>query len=296
MTQHQVWFGTEEALNAHAHRYMMIEKTVGSMALLRHTIRPAGVDLRSCDDDDDWYPNPVTYELVGSVAVLGITGATENSSSWVTRYLGIPTYQDIRDRMVEAYEDQNVKSVLLYLNTPGGHAIGAFGLAEFIENFNKNVKPVFAFTDTQVASGGVLYGTAAAGLFAHEYSNVGSVGAVIMFMDLSGYYKEIKIEPHVIRSAEYKAVPNPYEKLDEKGKSVLQERVDQWHDRFVSRLEINLDISAAQINKTIANGKMFDAKAAVTMGLAQGITTYDKLVATMDKKYQNTNQSAARPA
>lgn len=294
----KVWIGTEDSLHAHAAKYAAIREHAGPIELLRHIVapkKPAAVKAGSCDDEDDDYPNPVDYQLAGNTAVITVTGGTENRTTWWTRYCGIPTYQDIRDRMIQAYDDQAVKSVLLSLGTPGGYAEGAFGLAEFITMYNKNIKPVVSYTDTSVASAGVLYGTAASALFADKYAMVGSIGAVIMFMDMSGYYKEMKIIPTVFRSAPYKAVPNAYEGLTKEGTEILQERVDMWHGRFVEQLSANLSLDAAAINKNIANGKMFDAEVAVSLGLAQGITTFEKLVATMNTKYQNINASAARP-
>ena len=288
---YQIWLGSEEALEAHHARRNAVTAKFGDAALLK----------LQCDSDDDdnkydgfRWPNPVGYEVQDSVAVITVSGGTESATTWLSRLYGIPTYQDIRFRLMEAYEDAQVKSVMLRLDTPGGYAKGAFALSEFIDSYNKKIKPVISFTDGEVASAGVAYGSAAAGIFADQYAMVGSIGAVAVFMEFSQMLKQNGINVKVARSAPYKAVPNRYEKLDEKGEEILNEMVMRGHNQFVDVLSKNIGISVEQINKNIANGKMFTAQEAVSLGLAQGVTTFEKLVATMHAKYQNTTTTAAR--
>lgn len=295
----QIWFGDQHSFDSHADKYRAVCERFGSAELMRRARKRAKLDNGygpdSEDDDEDECPNPVGYEVMGNVAVLTVKGGTEDKSSWITRFLGICTYQDIRERMLEASEDGNAASLLLSLDTSGGIATGAFPLCEFIALYTNRIKPIISFTDTSVASAGVLYGTAASAMFADPYAEVGSIGAVAKFADMTGYFKQLGIVNTVFRSAPYKAVPNRYEPLDAKVREILQGEVDKWHIRFVNQLNVNLGISVDAINKNIANGKMYDAPDALSLGLVQGLTTFEKLVATMNAKYQTINASAARP-
>jgi signal peptide peptidase SppA len=278
----EIWIGTEASFHLWSEKYEALRAKYGapSLAILQ-------AKMQSNNDDDETkyngyrWPNPVGYEVIDKVAILTVADGTESKTSWITRVLGIPTYEDIRYRFMEAYEDANVTSVLLLLDTPGGMAKGAFALSEFIASYNNNIKPVVSFTDGAVASAGVLYGTAASALLADPYAEVGSVGAVVVFMEMTDMLKQIGIKVKVARSAPYKAVPNRYEKLDEKGEEVLEEMVMRSHNQFVAALSKNLGMSADDINKNIATGKMFAAPEAVSLGLAQGLTTFEKLVASI---------------
>lgn len=292
----EIWLGTEDSFNKYIEMREALRVKYGAPSLAALDIK-----LQNNDDDEDTkyngyrWPNPVSYEVSGNVAIIGVSGGTESKTDWITRLLGIPTYEDIRYRFMEAFEDTSVNSVLLLLDTPGGMAKGAFALSEFVAAYNNNVKPVVSFTDGQVASAGVLYGSAASALLADEYADVGSVGALIVFMEISQMLKQNGVNVKVARSAPYKAVPNRYEKLDDKGEEVLDELVTRSHNQFVAILSKNIGLSADTVNKNIATGKMFAATEAVSLGLAQGLTTYEKLVATMNAKYQNNSTSAARP-
>lgn len=278
------WLGSDDSL----------AKVVARRVQL-HTNFDAVNAVKMQMEEDEMPPNPVGYQVVGNVAVISVLDATTNKSSWYTRYYGEPTYDDIMERFIEAFDDFTVKSVLLYLVTPGGEAQGVPGLSEFISSFNDKCKPVLSYTPSSMASAAVWYGTAAAALLADEWAMVGSIGAIVRFVDLTAMYEQMGIKNHIIRSAEWKGVPSPYEKFDKKGESVLKEGVERWHGRFVKGLSGNLGLSEETIQKGIANGKMFTSEEAVNLGLVKAIAPYHKVLATMNSKYQNLTAPATRP-
>ncbi len=294
----EVWFGTNESFAQIADLRKQVVETRG---IVSEAMVPK-VGLCGDDDEDRDGPdyngyrwkNPIGYSREGNIAVISVEGGTESKTSWITRLLGIATYEDIRYRFEQAYEDSEVNAVLLKLDTPGGMAKGAFAMSDYIAAYNRGVKPVVSFTDGAVASAGVLYGTSATAMLADPYAEVGSIGAIVVFMDHSAMLKQIGIGVHVTRSGPYKGVPNRYEKLSDKGEEVLEEMVQRGHDQFVATLSRNLSIPIATLNEKIANGKMWAAPEALSLGLINGTTTYEKLVATMQSKYQNKPTTAAR--
>lgn len=293
-----IWLGTEESLTRHALKYQAITEKFGSPQIAMSQNTQLRCDEDEVDDVDHngfYYPNPVHYEVIDTVAVLTIADGTETTTSNLTRYCEIPTYEDMRYRMTQAYEDTAVKSVMLKLDTPGGLAKGAYGMSEYIAAYDKGLKPVLSFTDGIAASAAVLYGTGARSFIADQYADVGSIGAFGVFLDLSGMLKQMGIKAYVFRSGQFKGKPNQMEGMDKDGEEILQRQVQRHHDRFVAVLSANIGIPVATINKQIANGLLFTAQESLTLGLIQGIATYEKTLATMNRQYQNTNASAARP-
>lgn len=294
---YDVWLGSEQSAYDYVARLKAVMEHHGSLQLAVHA---ATVKLDSnvdCEDEDHngyRWPNPVTYELVEGVAVITVAGGTETSTTNWTRLCGIPTYQDIRLRMQQAYLDGAARVVMLNLDTEGGMAKGAFGMSEYVAAYDKQAKPIVSFTAGIMASAGVLYGSAARAVLADQYADVGAIGAIAVFLDLSGMLKQEGIKPYVFRSAPYKGKPNSYEGMDDKGKEVLQAYVQKAHDQFVSILSTNLGMPAADINKNIANGKMYSAQEALSLGLIQGIATYEKTLASLNTRYQNSTMSTAR--
>jgi len=294
---YDVWLGSEQSAQNYVAR---IQALLGQYGTIEMAVHEASVKLDANTDYEDedhngyrWC-NSVGYELVDGVAIVTVSGGTETTTSNWTRMLGIPTYQDIRYRMQQAYADTGARVILLNLDTEGGMAKGAFGMSEYISAYDKQVKPVATFTGGIMASAGVLYGTAARVVIADQYADVGSIGAIAVFLDLSGALKQAGVKAYVFRSAPYKGKPNAYEGMDDKGKEVLQAYIDEKHGQFVNVLSANLGMPAADINKNIANGKMFGAQEALSLGLIQSIATYEKTLASLNQRYQNTPTSTAR--
>lgn len=287
----QTWFITEDAGAVRQEELSALTQKYGSLQLAALAMS------KDSDEDYDGYPwpNPVGYQAVSGVAVISVEGHTEAKTSFISRAFGSATYEDIKYRLMEAYEDSEVSSVLLNLDTPGGQAKGAFGLANFIAQYNEKIKPIVSFSEGQVASAGILYGTAGSGLLLDEHAEAGSIGAVAVFSERTQLMKSYGVSVKVFRSAPYKAVPNSLEKLDDKGEEVMKEIITSAHNKFVGTLVNNLGLSVETIQQTMANGKMFSAPKAVSMGLSQGLTTFEKLVATMASKYQNNSTLAGRP-
>jgi len=242
-----------------------------------------------CKKEEDWPESPVGYQVIDNVAVISVNGETANETTIFTRYFGIPTYEDIRERLVEAFDDAPVRSVMLKMATGGGTSAGCPALGEFIGAYTSSAKPIVSYTNSSAASAAMLYGTAATGFLADSYASVGSIGAVARHVDLSKMYEAMGIKNTLIRSGPYKAVPNHLEKLDDKGMEVLKAGVDRWHNIFVDVLSKNLRKPREQVQSKLASGKMFPAQDALNLGLIDGISTFDNLVATMRTKYQNIN-------
>ena len=279
---------------------MELEQSViakyGSEGAMKIALKLKGVKL-SYDgdgDDDEDDQNPVGYAVSGNLAIITIDGATRANASWLTRIYGMPTYDDIKLRFNQAYADPAVKMVFMDINSPGGQANGTNSMAKFISDFDSKIKPVVAYTSGLCASAAVWYGTAGSALCADADADVGSIGAINVFTSYARQLKESGIDATVTRSGPYKGVPNPYEKLSEKGQEVLTEEVQKWHSRFLVGLAANIGQTPDVINKNIASGKMFSSQQALNLGLVKSIISREQLIANLNAKLDNSTRSPGR--
>lgn len=263
----------------------------GSAEMLKLEAQLKGIDLMSDDNEDR---NAVSYDVIGCVAVLGIVGGTRANSTWITRLCGIPTYDDIKMRYQQAYEDPSVNLVLNRIDSPGGEAIGTGAMSEFISQFNKKIKPVVSYTAGNMMSAAMWYGTAASAVVADADAQVGSIGAVRMYMTQFRALQEQGVDIDVIRSAPFKAFPSSVEPISAKGKEVLQSMVDIWGTKFVDGLSVNIGIDAAKLSRTVANGKEFTAQQALSLGLIDKILPFDQLIANLNAKFDNKPATTPR--
>lgn len=287
------WYGSEEdALHYEAGMRTYIER-FGSLTA---PALDAGVMLRD-DDDDERDDNPVQITRYDNLAVLDISGGLASETSRFTRWYGMTTYQDIKERFVNLADDNDIGGILLNFNTNGGNAEGCSLLARFIREYSNKVKPVFSFTGSKAFSAGYWLFAGGARTFMDEDAKIGSVGCIAVHFEVTEMYKQMGIKPRVFRSAPNKALGSPYEKLTDKAAEKMQKDVDFWHVRFVNGIAGLTGLDPTVVGKTIATGDTFDCTEAAERGMVTGVlsfeTAVDKLSKVVAKKKPNPASTAA---
>lgn len=260
------WFGDEDSfysLDAAMRRLLMSETPVPR-----------------CSDGglDEWGPNPVTTTVVDGVGVMSIRGGLWDKANWMTRWIGIATYEDIQLSLAAAAEDSDIKVVLQNWDSPGGMAKGCKKCADFTRKFAETVKPVYSFTEGLAASAALWNYSAALGHFADPEAELGSIGVIMVHSEYTEMDKQLGITRKVFRSAPYKALGGPYEKLTEEGEKEIQDSLDRLHEQFATSVAELSGIPQTRMDKKIATGKVFLAKEAQELGLVDKLLSIDEVV------------------
>lgn len=166
---------------------------------------------------------------VGVITIAGVIG--KKLEDWECN-CGMVDVDDIGAVLRMAVEDQNVKAVLLDIDSPGGTITGVPELAEKIRAAMQ-VKPVVSYTDTLMASAGYWLGSQAAAVYAAPTAAVGSVGVYIPILDISGLYQKLGLKTDVVVSGTLKAMGYPGTSLTEAQREYLQARVTETHRTFM---------------------------------------------------------------
>jgi signal peptide peptidase SppA len=280
------WLGSAASFYDLMHDIEVAMEKYGSLKAMQHQI-----ELRSnSDEETDW--NPVTYDLVGNVAVVGIDGHTVARSSFFSQIFGIPSYEDIKNRFIQAHEDPAAKAVLMAIDTQGGTSEGIFSLSRFIYDFNAKIMPVVSYDLANQNSAGLVYGSAAGQMIADYEAEIGSIGALFVHREITEALKMDGIKATVFRSAPYKALGTPYEKLTDVAKKEIEDHLMMSHNKFVETLAHNTGVEVAKVH-TWATGKVFQAKEALNMGLLDSIQPIENVIAKLNKKLENAPRTAA---
>ena len=87
------------------------------------------------------------------------------------------TVQDMLTQLAYAREDDSIKAVVMYINSPGGSA--AYSEELFLDILNtRDEKPVIATVDLLAASGAYYAAAAADEIYAKPTSSIGSIGVI----------------------------------------------------------------------------------------------------------------------
>lgn len=279
--QDNLWAGTVAALD----EYLELE----AMAAAKIAAGWSTNDVTAPEEDQA----PYLFSQQGNVGVITINGSITNKDAWYNEYLGIASYNAIREAMIYAASDESVGSILLSINSGGGTVSGVSDCGDLIRMINDKVKPVTAFTDGNMCSAAYWLGCSAGEVFASNVSTVGSIGVIATHMEYSKQLEQDGVTPTVFRGGKYKALMNSVEPLTAAAKEQFQSQIDAAERVFVSFVADMVGKSYDYTYTNMAQGKEFFGEQALAAGLVDGISNYDKVVSQMqaihDAKSLDTN-------
>lgn len=263
VTTDATWAGTEASFL----EYMNAQESI----IAKMTAGPM-------EDDDEEDGCPYLLSVEEGVATLSITGSLTNRESPWNQFFGITSYGAIREAMVYAASDPEIKHIMLDINSGGGAVNGVADTANLIRLVNDKVKPVTAYTDGSMCSAAYWLGCSAGEVYSSNIATVGSIGVIATHMEYSKQLKEDGIGVTVMRSGKYKALVNSVEPLTEAAKEQMQSQLDTVYGIFVDHVAAMTDRPRDYVEANMAQGREFLGEQAKNAGLVDGISTYDELM------------------
>lgn len=263
----RIWGGTLESLHAFLHG--------NQVALSDNTIKP---QVRAEADDEGVTYLPRILRIVnGDTAVISIKGSLVTDDSWINEWLGRTSYPEIRNAVVHALLDSNIKRILMMVDSGGGQVNGVSDLTSFLTKAAK-VKPLITHASGYMCSAAYWVGSCAPTILASETANIGSIGAVIVHAEMTESLKEDGVNVTVVRSGPYKYLGNMYEKLSEEALAELQGEVDEAERIFVRKIAENRKKGEDYVRRQMGQGKVFIANTAKDVGLVDAVYNYDDMM------------------
>lgn len=219
-----------------------------------------------------------SYMVDDGIAILPVIGTLVNKSGSVQPISGMTGYDSIEARMWEALEDDAVHTILLDIDSPGGEVSGCFDLTDMIYDAN-SIKPVVAFAGELAASAAYAVGSAASALYLPRTGTVGSVGVVTAHQSYEKALDKAGIEVTIIHAGDKKVDGNPYEALPDEVRAEIQASVDDTRQLFASRVAEYRGMSLDAVMATEAG--VFNGQAAVDAGFADGVMSYNEVLAML---------------
>ena len=226
-----------------------------------------------------------------NLALINISGTLVASDNWYNRYYGMISYAEIRRSILMALEDKAVTGILATMNTPGGNASGADAMATFFKKTDQS-KPFYVFAETEMCSGGYYLGAPAREVYAQRASLIGSIGVIMVHMDILNMYEEMGIKPTVFRAGEFKALGSPYEHLDKKAQGVIQSTLGNYFDMFNDHVvDCRSYSNVADFRATAGEGRVFMAEEAKEVGLVDQVAEMEE---ALDEVSQKSNRISGK--
>ena len=132
-------------------------------------------------------------------------------------------------------------------------------------------------------------------VFATKMSEVGSIGVIAIHHEITKMLDKEGINVTVLRSGEFKALGNPYEKLDPKARDVIQGQMDFLYEDFVSEVAANRGLPIPFVKENAAEGRVFFGVQALDVGLIDGVESFDSVVKRLDDIHNSPSGGSSSP-
>lgn len=279
MPNGEIYFGDERSLNV----------ILDAIAMQQNGGSIAKFDLSmGRDDDDEDSDKPYLYERHGSVGIITIKGSLTNQSSPFNRFFGLTAYSDIRNALVAAINDGEAKKILLDIDSGGGAALGMLEVAQFINQIDKRIKPVEAYTGGSMASAAYWLGMQARKITVSNMAEVGSIGVITVHKEFSEAFNQQGVGVSVIRVGRFKALGNPFEKLSDLARKEIETKMEDFYGMFLAATAQARSRSVEDVQKNMAEGRVFIGSKAVEIGLADAQGFFDEVVAKLQDRSNTT--------
>lgn len=209
-------------------------------------------------------PWSTTYDSKNRVAVLYAVGEINDVSQD-----GI-NYHNLVPIITELADDDNVKGMVLRVNSPGGSAFGSDQIGEALDYFQSKGKPLAVSMGAYAASGGYWISACADKIFANPLTITGSIGIFGLIPNVKGLADKLGVNPQTVSTNPNAQFPSLTESMTDEMKGVMQQYVNRGYEDFVGRVAKGRKMSVPAV-KRIAEGRVWDAVSAKRIGLVDSI-------------------------
>ena len=284
--KNRFWLGDEHS----AFAFLQIENKIDQTPakdLQDMSIRVA-TDALKDGEDGEFGEYSFMTSRADNLAIVDVSGPLVTRDSFINRLFGLTSFNDVRNAVFAAKDHPEVDAIVLNMDTPGGQASGVAELSDFLKEVDANVKPIYAYTGTIMASAGYWLGSVGREVYASRLATVGSIGVITVHASYERMLKEEGVDVTVLRAGEFKALGSPYEKLDEKARAQIESQMNSIYDVFLETVAEHRGTSVAALKETAAEGRVFIGADAVSVGLVDHITSFDAAIASISRKVRSS--------
>jgi protease-4 len=166
-------------------------------------------------------------------------------------------------------KSSQVRAVILDINSPGGTTTGGEAMYDAIRRLAEK-KPVVAVCGTLATSAAYIVALATDRIFVYGNTITGSVGVIFQWADVSELMRTLGVKVEEVKSGPLKAVPNPFEPTDEKGRALAAEMVQEAKVWFVDLVGKRRNLEPAAV-PGLTDGRVYSGRQALALKLVDEI-------------------------
>lgn len=179
-------------------------------------------------------------------------------------------FEDMVPVIVKLADDDNVKGLVLRVNSPGGSVFGSDQIGEALDYFKSKGKTLTVSMGDYAASGGYWISCGADRIFADPLTITGSIGIFGLLPNFKGTLDKLGVNMESVGTNDASTIMNGFKPLDDKQLAVVQKYVERGYDDFTSRVAKGRHMSKQKV-LAIAEGRVWSATSALKIGLVDSV-------------------------
>lgn len=212
------------------------------------------------------------------VAIIDVSGViSEEGTDGMVEAPGMVAR--IKEGLTLAASDEAVKAVVLRINSPGGTVTASDLIYHEIQQFKRQTgRPVIAAIVDIGASGGYYIAMAADQIIAHPTSITGSIGVIMLHINLQGLMEKVGVGAESIKSGALKDMGSPTKPLSLESRQIIHGVIDDMYGRFLDVVVQGRAALTREKIKALSDGRIYTATEAKGHGLIDRIGYLDEAV------------------
>ncbi len=212
----------------------------------------------------------------GNVAVIPVRGVISLGGSGLKDF----DYDFVIDSIKEAENRDDIKAIVLDINSPGGAPVASEEIGRLIK---ESSKPTVAWIREIGTSAAYWIASGADHVVANRMSITGSIGVIGSYLEFSDFLERYNITYQRVVSGEHKDIGSPFKKLSSSDKELLQDKINKIHDFFVKEVAENRRLEEEKV-KELATGIIYLGSEALSLGLVDELGGEQEVKAYLEKK------------
>ncbi len=190
----------------------------------------------------------------------------------------------VKEELELAQADEDIKALILRINSPGGTVTASDILHHEISQFKQKTGVKVVACMLEMGTSGAYYvATSADNIIAHPTTITGSIGVMVLKLNLNGLLEKIGVQNETIKSGDKKDIMFPLRSITPEERKIVQQIIDQLQQRFlqvVKQGRPNMDKASLE---QIADGRILGSRKALELGLIDQIGYLDDAIESAKK-------------